>query len=92
MILAGTSVDIVNGNPSETIFIIALNYKRFDNWCRSTGLNPRSTKVVYVRDAQSFTGYVNCWVKDLGAPYAKAHEIYNTLEHCKATRGFKEIP
>ncbi len=92
MILARTNISIVNGVPDQKIFVVAVTYRRFEDWCRSHDINPRSKMVTYVREPADLYRQVNGWYKDLGTSFRKAQELYGLLEHYKKTRGFKEIP
>jgi hypothetical protein len=92
MVLDGTDISIVNGTPNQTIFVLAITYRRYEEWCRAHELNPRSPSVLYIRGPETLRGYVNCWYKDLGTDFNNAHEIYDVLELYKNARGFREIP
>lgn len=92
MILYGTSISIVNGDPDKKIFVVAGTYQKFENWCRSHSINPRSKMVRHLRDPKDLRGEVNCWYKDLGTSFEEAQKLYDLLEHYKKNRGFKEIP
>lgn len=92
MILYGTDISVVKGNPDKKIFVVAVTYQRFENWCRSHSINPRSKMVVYIREPGDLYGQVNSWYKDLGASFMDAKWMYDLLEHYEKNRGFKEIP
>jgi hypothetical protein len=90
--ILGTDISVHNGVPDKKIFVIAVTYKRFEEWCRANDLNPRSKMVRYAHDTNAFRGSVNAWYKYLGTSFGMEEDMYRMLEHCKATRGFKEIP
>lgn len=92
MILVGTDISVVNGIPSKKIFIIAPTYKRYEMWCRDHEINPRSPMIKYVRSPEDFHGHAHAWYRDLGTSFEKAGEIYDMLELCERTRGFRQIP
>lgn len=92
MVLAGTDISIKDGTPSAKIFVIAVTYQRFHNWCWQHEINPRSPMVTYVRNASVFRGQAHVWFKDLGTSFERSGEIYRALEFYKHTRDFKEIP
>ena len=92
MFIEGTNITVENGNPAEMILVIAPTFRKFERWCLANDIYPRSHYVKYIREAADFRGIVNAWVKDMNTTADRAQDIYNTLDHYKATRGLKELP
>lgn len=78
--------------PSERIFVMAPTYRRFEGWCHSHDINPKTPWVTYVRQSSDLHGQVNAWFKDLGTTHETGLWWYDMIEFYQKTRGFKEIP
>lgn len=48
-------------STTDPLYVVALNYRQFLDWCRRKGHNPnrRPSTVVYVRDAKRLMGLHN---------------------------------
>lgn len=49
--------DVINGNPTVRILVVANNYQIFHNWCRLHGVHPNSPNVTYISNATRITGW-----------------------------------
>lgn len=59
-------MEIVNGQPSERILIIARDLHCAYEWCRTHKINPRSSNIRLITSAHDLRGYWDVYYVDLG--------------------------
>lgn len=81
-------IDVVNGEPSETILIITRKLRFAEEWCRVYGVNPRSRMIKYVTHITDLHGIRNVWYVDLGTD---SEDLREYLEKLKSLGSFKPL-
>ncbi len=74
-------IQVVNGEPSCKILIIARNRIYMEEWCRIHEINPRSGKVIMVTKDRDLLGIQGSYYVDLGTDN---QDLRTLLERLKA--------
>lgn len=80
-------MDVVDGEPSEKILIIARNYRYAQEWCRvhEINWNSRNVKIV-TRDILGVHGITGSYYVDLGTDSPDVRELVERLKSLDAIR------
>ena len=81
-------IDVVNGEPSERILIIARNYRYIQEWCRIHGINHQSRMVRPVMGINDLYGHgvTGCYYVELGTDNEALRELTERLKSLDAIR------
>ena len=81
-------IQVVKGEPSEKILIIARHSRYVEEWCRIHEINPRSKMVKFVRTIFDLEVISGCYYVDLGTDNPHFREL---LEQLKAIDAIKPL-
>jgi hypothetical protein len=81
-------IQVVNGEPSERILIIARNLRYMQEWCRIHAVNPNSRMVKTVIRADDFLGLgtTGSYYVDLGTDNEGVKSVLERLKELDAIR------
>jgi hypothetical protein len=81
-------IQVVNGEPSERILIIARNLRYVHEWCRIHAVNPNSRMVKVVTRADDFLGLgtTGSYYVDLGTDDDGVKHVLERLKSLDAVR------
>ena len=83
-------IQVVKGEPSEKILIIARNPRYVEEWCRIHEINPRSKMVKFVRTIFDLQGVTGCYYVDLGTDNPHFRELLERYKALDVIRPFPE--
>ena len=80
-------MEVVNGEPSEKILIIARNYQYAVEWCLIHEINPKSRNVIIViRNVLGLRGIPGAYYVYLGTDHSDVRELFERLKALDAIR------
>lgn len=81
-------IKVENGNPSETILIIARSFIYVAEWCRIYEIDPRSPNIRWARNLEDFHGVSGSYYVDLGTDSQDVRELAERLKSLNAIKPF----
>jgi hypothetical protein len=81
-------IQVVNGEPSDNILIIARSRRYVEEWCRIHDVNPLSSRVRMVTRIQDLYGVTGSYYVDLGTSNVNVRTL---LERLKAMNVIKPL-
>jgi hypothetical protein len=81
-------VQVINGEPSGKILIIARNHRYMEEWCRIQEINPRSMNVRMVTWINDLIGITGSYYVDLGTDN---EDVRTLLERLKSMGVIKPL-
>jgi hypothetical protein len=73
-------IQVINGEPSEKILIIAYNFRYVHEWCRIHEINPQSEKVKVVTRVHDLRAISGSYYVDLGTHDAEMRTLLERLK------------